>query len=186
MTTASWLRRLKGCPTIPWDASLIRCVNKSAYEKGIPPDYLFTSGGRNRCNPKGVLCIYMAVELETALEEFKKYVLTPELQPFITYSGHLKAAKIIDLADPITCEYLGMTDGDLYRNFRYHKSPTRLESLGQAISSQQEIVGIRFPSAAAHEAGKSGNNLVIFREALVVPDHLKIRDPQSPLSDCWP
>lgn len=186
MTTASWLKRLKACPTMAWDARLSRCVNKNAYEKGKPPNYLFTSGGRNRCNPKGVSCIYMAEEQETALVEFNKYALKSAPEPFIVYSGHLKAARIADLTDPKIRDLLGINDDHLFKPFRLRKSPTRLESLGLAISTQRKIAGLRFPSAAAHEGGGSGNNLVLFEDSLHSPDSLEIHDPHTSKPARWP
>jgi RES domain-containing protein len=186
MTTSRWLKLLATCPTIPWDASLSRCVHKSAYEKGKPPNYLFTSETRNRCNPQGVLCIYMAEEQETALVEFNKYALKSVPEPFIVYSGHLKAARIVDLADPAICGRLGITEDHLFKPFRLRKSPTRLESLGLAISTQQGIVGIRFPSAAARSEARTGHNLVIFKVSLVTPDYLEIEDPHTTNPARWP
>lgn len=186
MTTASWLKLLKTCPTVRWDSALFRCVTKSSYDNGSPPTYLFTSGARNRCNPQDTLCIYMAEEQETALSEFNKYALSAKPEPFIVFTGHLKAERIIDLSDSATREQLGITEAHLYNPFRLQKSPTRLESLGLAISTQKGIAGIRFPSAASHSNGKAGNNLVIFKNSITPPDQLEIQNIDSTKPERWP
>src|SRR5690625_4846603 len=162
METASWFELLETCPTISWDGSLTRCVNLSAYEEGKPRDFLFVSGNPNRCNPAGTLCIYLAEEQETALDEYRKYALDSKPKPFVVFTCHLQAKKILDLADAEICKRLEITTEHLYQSFRLLTSPTRLQSLGLAIASQMKIVGIRFPSAASHRIRKTGHNFVLF------------------------
>lgn len=186
MKTASWLKRLETCPTISWGGSLTRCVNRNAYEKGKPRNLLFVSGIPNRCNPAGTLCIYMAEEQETALTEYNKYAIGSEPEPFLVFTAQLRARKVLDLADAKTCAYLRIAEEHLLKPFRLLKSPTRLQSLGLAIASQREIVGIRFPSAASHRINKTGHNFVLFKNSFLPPDRLEIQDPHSTTPDCWP
>jgi len=180
----NWKKLLQHCPTIPWDNALYRFVAKSSLDRGKPPNYLFTSGRRSRCNPDGIHCIYLGEDAETALVEFEKYY--PDAPPAVLYRVELQAAAVIDLSAPKTCKYLGITKKDLIDSFRLKTTTTPLELLGQQISRQSNIVAIRFPSAACLTMGKKGNNLVIFKDALTPPDFLKVYEPDNASPDCWP
>ena len=184
MAKKNWKKLLKDCPTIPWDKALYRFVAKGSLDRGKPPNYLFTSGGRGRCNPDGVHCIYLGEDAETALVEFGKYY--PDVPPAVLYRVELQAAAVIDLVNPKTCKHLGITDKDFLGSFRLKTKATLLELLGQQISKQTGIAAIRFPSAACLDKGKKGNNLVIFKDALATPDFLKVYVPDSASPDRWP
>ena len=180
----NWTKLLKSCPTEPWDGSLYRFVAKNSLDGKHPPDYLFTSGKRNRCNPESIHCIYVAGEKESALTEFEKYF--PEVPPSVLYRVELRARAVIDLSKSATQKHLGITSKDLYGSFRLSKKVTPLESLGKAISGQSKICAIKFPSAACREAKKHGNNFVIFKDALTDPDYLQVYDPGNSVPNRWP
>ena len=184
MLPRNWYKKLTSCPLSPKEGTLFRCVPKSSYDKGTPPCYLFTSGRRNRCNPAGVLCVYMSMDRDTALTEYDKYVVKPE--PYLVFESHFKASRILDLRDVKTCSTLGFCDADFFKPFRRKKSPTRLESLGYALSLQHRVAGIIFPSAACDQAGKKGPNIVLYKNAFIKKDRLSILDPHSKKPDCWP
>lgn len=189
MAKVDWPEPLRSCPTQPWEGPLYRFVAKQALDGGKPPNYLFTSGARNRCNPAGVHCLYLAEDASTALTEYEKYF--SDVPPSVLYRVELKAAAIIDLCDPETSGHLSLTEDDLFGSFRLKSSPTPLEKLGQLLSRQTHrpgvpIVAMRFPSAACQTVGKTGNNLAVFKAALAPPDSLQVHDPDNDSPDRWP
>jgi hypothetical protein len=62
---------LAGAPVEPLRATLVRCVAMLPLTAGGTPDYLFTSGRANRCNPAGVDCIYFSQDERTARAEYR-------------------------------------------------------------------------------------------------------------------
>lgn len=174
---------LKSCPTIKLKKRLYRYVTKSALDGGRPPNYLFTSGLKNRLNGENVHALYMGDTTHTALIEYEKYF--PEVPVSVLYACDLNASKVIDLSNPNTCKHLSISNNDLYASFR-RKSVTRLQELGAAIVKQTAICAIRFPSAACRKMGKGGNNIAIFKDSLAAPDSLELFDESSPNPDRWP
>ena len=61
---------LAGAPVMPLRATLVRCVALLPLTAGGTPDYLFTSGRANRCNPAGVAGIYFSEDERTARAEY--------------------------------------------------------------------------------------------------------------------
>lgn len=59
---------------------------------------------------------------------------------------------------------------DLKSGWRLAKEPTLLQELGRAISLQQAVAALRFPSVAARSAGLAGWNVAIYPAALAAPD----------------
>ena len=139
---------------------------------------------RHRCNPEGILCLYMSHDRETALAEYDKYQEDPV--PHLTYYGTLQAAAIIDFEDPATRKHFGLKDSDFYGSFRLNPNHTNLEALGKAISEQSRIVGIRFPSAAMHKLNKVGCNVVLFKRSVQDPDSLEILGTDKEILERWP
>lgn len=66
---------------------LFRCVPLFAYEKGEPPSFLYTSGRPNRCNSKGVSCLYFSEDEQTADAEYRQAwrATRAEHQPKLTF-----------------------------------------------------------------------------------------------------
>src|SRR3954465_13604639 len=72
--------------------------------------YLFASGRRNRCNPAGGFCIYMADDRDTALTEYDKYYTDlGNVEPSVIYTGRLTSAATIDLENPAVRDHFGLT-----------------------------------------------------------------------------
>ena len=105
MPHRDWKKLLDKAPKVSFETNLVRCISKSIFDKGNPPSYLFTSGNPGRCNPRGVLCLYMSEDRTVALAEYDKYYAEP--QPHIAFYGHLKAKAMIDLADSATQVHFG-------------------------------------------------------------------------------
>lgn len=166
---------------------MVRCFAlslKKVFDDGKAPNYLFTSANISRCNPKGVHCLYLGMDIITAQTEFEKYY--PDIPPSILYRVDLTAASIIDLSDNATRRHLGITDDDLFGSFRLKSNPTPLQMLGFEVSQQCKITAIKFPSAACHAIHSPGNNIVIFKSSLKAPDSLKLYDPNNTSPDQWP
>ena len=115
MADQSWKQLLKTAPTRAFAGRLVRCISLLNFLRGNPPRYLFTSRTVNRCNPKGVDCIYMGEDRATADCEYQSYFADPE--PLLTYYGDFQAAAITDLATQEAKEHFGFTDADFYEGF---------------------------------------------------------------------
>lgn len=185
MTDSEWDALLAIAPTRLFSGKLLRAVAQMSFD--MSRQYLFTSAKRNRCNPAGVDCIYLAEDRDTAQSEYDKYFTdVGDHQPCLTFTGHLKAAAIIDLGDAATCTYLGLDEANFYGAFRTRTDETRLEALGRAVARQKSICAIRFPSEAMNAESKTGLNFAVFKAALAAPDSLIILGPAGASLDKWP
>lgn len=185
MAAKNWDQLVENAPTIPFNGNLERQVAQLSFDKSHK--YLFTSGNRNRCNPKGVFCIYMAEDRETARAEYDKYYTDlGNLEPSVRYTGRLRAQAIVDLGDPKTRDHFNLSEAAFFTPFRTKKRSTPLEQLGKAISKQSKISGIRFPSDAMHQVGGEGFNIVVFRDSIKKPNSLKIFGPAGGSLEDWP
>ncbi len=157
-------------------ALLVRCVPQLDFDAGRPPSYLFSSGARNRCNPKGVACLYFSEGEGTAAEEYgAQWQGTPaENQPKLVFTARVTLRQVVDLSDSQTRKILRLTDKDLFGSWLLDRRLTRLEKVGRAIAGQHAITAIRYPSAAAHKLGRKGWNVAIFRAAFAIPDRVEI------------
>lgn len=163
---------------------LFRCIPLLAYEKGGPPSFLFTSGRPNRCNPRGVNCLYFSEDERTAAGEYRMaWRSTPaEHQPKLTFIATVSFRKVLDLSNAEVRSILDLGHEDLFGSWRLKTSSTRLQKIGEVISKQKEVSAIRYPSWAAKRLGNPGWNLAIFPSALKAPDLLEIRgDSDIPL-----
>lgn len=184
MSHPNWPDLIAKSPAVPFEGRLVRCIPQLTFLKGTPPSYLFTSGRVNRCNPDGVLCIYMGEDRDTADCEYSSYYEDPE--PQLTFFADFKARAILDLGDEATRKHLGLTDADFFDGFRLKTDKTPLQGIGEAISQQKRIVAIRFPSHACHKAKRAGFNMVIFPAAIEAPDSVKILGPKGVTLEGWP
>lgn len=152
---------------------LARYVPKAAFDRGAPPAYLYASGNRNRCNPRGVACIYFGEGPETARAEFDSYYREPLAE--LGYYGRAQLRAIIDLEDLATRRHFGLKTADFTCSiFPRSGELISLQHLGLAVSRQTRVSAIRFPSHAMHTAGKTGHNLVIFQNLVSGSDRLEI------------
>jgi RES domain-containing protein len=143
-----WADLVATAPTVPVKGKkLYRAIAQLSFETSRK--YLFTSGKRNRCNPAGVFCIYMADDRNTALTEYDKYYNDlGNAEPCVIYTGQLTSTAMINLEDPAVRDHFGLTDADFFTAFRTNPAETPLEKLGRAIARQTKIAAIRFPSDA--------------------------------------
>ena len=181
-----WDNLVAAVSTVPVkEKKLYRAVAQLSFEKSR--QYLFTSGKRNRCNPAGVLCIYMADDRDTALIEYDKYYTDlGDIEPCVVYTGRLTSAAMIDLENPAVRSHLGLTDADFFTAFRTNPGETQLEKLGRAIVRQTKISAIRFPSDAMHAQSLEGYNIAVFKDALQNADRLQIIGPNDNVLEDWP
>jgi len=94
---------------------LARYVPNAAFDGGSPPTYLYASGNLNRCNPKGVACIYFAEGPETARTEFDSYYREPLSE--LGYYARAKLKAILDLTDQATRDHFGLVETDFTRSY---------------------------------------------------------------------
>ena len=181
-----WDNLVATVPTVSVEGKkLYRAVAQLSFETSRK--YLFTSGNRNRCNPAGVFCIYMADDRTAALVEYDKYYTDlGNVEPCVLYTGRLTSAAMIDLEDPAMRNHFGLTDADFLTSFRTNPAEAPLEKLGRAIARQTKISAIRFPSDAMHAQSQDGYNIVVFKEALKNPDRLQIIGPNDDVLEDWP
>jgi RES domain-containing protein len=184
MPHRDWKTLLARSPKVGFKENLVRCISQKVFDEGRPPRYLFTSNKRNRCNPDGVSCLYMSIDRATAQAEYDKYF--PEPQPHLTFFGALQAKAIVDLTDKATQKHFGIKKREFFENIRLKPGLTPLQSLGLEISNQSTVVGVRYPSEACHRVGSVGHNLVVYKDALSLPDTLKILGPGNTILEEWP
>ena len=179
---------LTALPTRRMARVLVRCVSQVTFMKGLPPRYLYASGRPGRCNPAGVACLYASESEVTANTEYLAPLAGSQAhyQPRLLFFVQVKLAKIVDCGDRTVRAALGCADDDFYGTWRLAPAPTRLQRLGLAISRQRSISAVRFPSQAAHRAGKAGWNLAIFPAALTPPDCVDILGPDSTALESLP
>lgn len=167
---------LRELPTRRVRRRLARCVPQLDFTDGDPPRYLFTSRRRQRCNPDGVRCLYFSESEATADAEYRVAWSgqRAEHQPKLTFFAQVSLRKVLDLGDPAVAAAAGVTDDDLFGPWRLKSAPTRLQDLGLAISGQEVVCALRFPSAACRQLGLQGSNFAIFPDALFAPDRVEI------------
>lgn len=165
-------------------AALCRMVERAVLERPAKPDFLFTSGRPNRYNPRGIDALYAAEDQATAGAEAERYRNGRTTQTIVYWM--VPNARVLDLSDPANLVALGLSDSDLFANWRFATTPTRTQLLGQAVAAQSRLAGIRFPSDAARARGFVGHNLVFFRTAMVGPSSLVIRDDTGREVQKWP
>jgi RES domain-containing protein len=165
---------LEGLPARRMRRRLVRYVPQLDFMAGDPPR--FTSGRPNRCNPRGVDCLYFSEDERTADAEYcRQWRGTgAETQPKLTFFARVDLRRIIDLENEQVIHALGLTHDDLFGSWRLSKELTRLQQLGLAISHQRSIAAVRFPSAALGASGKKGWNLAIFPLCLESPNRVEI------------
>lgn len=187
----NWQQLVESAPTRPYerkgklkDRLLARYVPKHAFDGGSPPTYLHVSGNLNRCNPKGVPCIYFGEGPETARTEFDSYYQTPLAELGFYARADLKA--VLDLTDPATIEHFGLKGEDFTRSYVTKSGDLiPLQEIGKAVARQKRITAIRFPSNAMRKQGKTGNNLVVFQDIVSAPDFLEIMEGDK-VVERWP
>jgi RES domain-containing protein len=179
---------LAGAPVRPLWATLVRCVALLPLTAGGTPDYLFTSGRANRCNPAGMAGIYFSEDERTARAEYGRRLGrgTGALQSVSIYFAEVELARVLDLEDEPTRNALNLKPRDLTVRWQFAQKPTQTQLVGLAVSQQQAIAAIRFPSDAARAAGFVGFNVAIFCDCVRRPDSVRILGPTKKPLQKWP
>jgi RES domain-containing protein len=178
-------KRLRAATFVEIGATLARCVALKPLIAGGEPNFLHTSAKPNRFNPEGVHCIYFAEDERTARAEYSRR-LVAACQPLATFFADVRLSRVLDLNDAKTRAALGLKSADLSARWVRSKILIRTQRIGLALSQQNDISGIRFPSDAAREAGFNGVNIVIFPNAVRKPDFVRIVGPtQAPLQQLF-
>jgi len=182
------VRALKSIPVIELRGMLVRMVPLGDLAKNSPPDFLFTSGKPNRYNPDGIECVYFSENESTAHLEYAQQwtTLRAGRQPVVTYFAEVRLHRVLDLACRKTLQNLKLTPYDLYKPWRGAEQPTVSQMLGQTIAEHSNISAIRYRSVAAELAGKSGFNIVIYRNNVKRPNSLRILGPDRNSLGTWP
>jgi RES domain-containing protein len=186
MRNADYFARvLPRAPVCELQRTLVRRVPMLAMTEAPAVDFLFTSGKANRFNTRGVWCVYFAEDDATAEAEYERHY-TGQQQPYVTYFAEVKLRRVLDLCSAPTLSALSMNARDLRAPWVGARKPTAAQSLGEAVSRQDAVTAIRFPSDAARAKGFAGANVVIFRESVRRPDHVHILGPTKKPLQKWP
>ncbi len=75
---------------------LVRCVPHLDFMASDPPRFLYTSGRPNRCNPRGVDCLYFSEDERTADAEYRRQWrgTDAETQPKLTFFARVDLRRI--------------------------------------------------------------------------------------------
>ena len=167
---------LEAVPTRPMRRRLARCVAALDFLEGSPPRYLYTSGRPGRCNPRDVDCLYFSETEDVAELEYRRRFagLGAATEPRLTFFAQVDLKQVVDLSRPAVLKVLGLSAGDLFETWRSVPTPTRLQRLGLAVSTQRRVSAIRFASDACRRAGTKGWNVAIFPSAIVAPSRVRI------------
>jgi RES domain-containing protein len=101
---------------------LARCVLRQAVESRTPPEFLYASGSPGRYNSKGTECIYWAEDEKTARAEYRKYELGSAT--YETFFCKYRLG-VLDLGNIKVLSALGLTESDLYADWRMRASLQR-------------------------------------------------------------
>lgn len=140
-----------------------------------------THGGR--ANRPGVNAIYLSLELETALNEYKQ--MDTLLPPALMVSYRIAAAPVVDFRDGFTNEWDPLWQ-DFYCDWRRMHFNEGIEPPTWVIGDQVLAAGgkgILFRSVIT-----GGTNLALFTDALASTDSITVHDPNHALpknQDSW-
>ncbi|MEO8426057.1 MAG: RES family NAD+ phosphorylase [Verrucomicrobiota bacterium] len=165
--------------------TLVRRVPLLAMTGSPPVDFLFTSGKAYRYNTRVVWCVYFAEDEATATAEYERHNAWRR-EPFVTYFAEVRLRRVVDLCSSDSLAVLGVTGRDLRAPWVGARKPTSPQSLGEAVSRQNSVAAIRFPSDAARMKGFAGANVVIFRHCVRRPDYVHILGPTKKPLQKWP
>ncbi|HKQ37045.1 MAG TPA: RES family NAD+ phosphorylase [Verrucomicrobiae bacterium] len=180
------LSRLKQAPLRRIRHTLVRCVELGSLMENSKPDFLFTSGKRDRYNLDGVECIYFAQDEETARAEHRcQDHPAQSFRPVCMFFADA-SLNILDLTLRSVRKALDLTEKDLRAPWERVRHPTRTQLLGTAVNKQGKFAGIRYPSDAARAHGFRGHNVVIFRACVRRPSFVRVLGEHKRRLQSWP
>ncbi len=170
---ASLYPRAKG-----FEGVVLRCV---AMRYATKTDFYSGTGAAKaggRWNRKGILAIYAALDIHTAIAEayqgFKSYgFATVDMQIRATAGARARFEKVLDLTKPSTLKSIGFSKEDLVNENWRALQDAGEESWTQAIGRGAVLAGFEAliaPSAVA----KKSRNIVIFQENLKATSTIEI------------
>ncbi len=166
--------------------TLVRCVELGSLIEDGKPEFLYTSGKRDRYNLDGVKCIYFAEDEETARAEHRcqdhpKHSVRPVCMFFAEVS-----LTVVDLTLASVRKTLDFSEENLRAPWERARCATRSQLLGTAVSKQRLFGAVRYPSDAARAHGFSGHNMVIFRDCLRRPSYVRVLGAAKKPLQRWP
>lgn len=173
---SEFAKLLEAVPTRSMRRRLVRCVAALDFLEGSPPRYLYTSGRAGRCNPRDVDCLYFSETERVADLEYRRRFsgLGAATEPQLTFFAEVNLKHVVDLSRRAVLKALGISADEVFGAWRSVSSPTRLQRLGLAVSTQRRVSAIRFASDACRRAGTKGWNVAIFPNAVVAPSRVRI------------
>ena len=184
-TITELLGLLEGVPARRMRKTLVRCVALEALMEDGEPDFLFTSGKRDRFNLEGVGCIYFAEDEETARAEHRCQDEPRTFHPVCTFFAAV-VLDVLDLSDKVIRHKLGFSEKELRAPWERVQRPTRSQLLGTALSQHRQMAAIQYPSDAARAHGFAGYNVVIFRKSVRRPNYVRVLGPGKKPLQSWP
>ncbi|MES2538604.1 MAG: RES family NAD+ phosphorylase [Pseudomonadota bacterium] len=129
-----------------------------------------------RANRLGINAIYLSMELETALNEYKQ--LDALMPPALMVSYLIKVESIIDYRGGFTNTWNALWQ-DFYCDWRKMRFNDGIEPPSWVIGDQVLAMGakgIMFKSVLT-----GGTNLVLYNDALTASDSIEVHDPNHAL-----
>lgn len=180
------LSRLKHLPVQRLRHTLVRCVELGSLIEDGKPNFLFTSGKRDRYNLDGVKCIYFAEDEETARAEHRcQDRPAASLQPVCMFFARVSLT-VVDLTQKSVRKKLGFTKKDFRVPWERVRRPTKSQLLGTAVSKQRGFAAIRYPSDAARAHRFPGTNVVVFQDSVRRPNFVRVLGPRKKPLQKWP
>jgi RES domain-containing protein len=178
---------LRALPIPPASAhKLRRFVAREALANFTPPNYLYSTGYAYRVNTAGTRGLYGSEDAATAGAEWERQAAkSPKLLSQVLYFIEI-SLPVVDLGSASALASLQLQPSDLTDPWEFVPTPTKLQTLGDAVAQQNRFGGVRFPSDAARVRGFLGFNIVTFPAALASPMSVVIRDDRGNLIPNWP
>ena len=131
--------------------------------------------------------MYFSKTREVAQMEYDSYWqgLPGAFQPVAIYHAEVSLGCVLDLTDPAVLTHLKIQRRHLFLPWRSTKRPVLTQRLGAAALATGRFSAIRYPSRAAEALGKSGTNMVLFRDAVRAPDFVRILGPNDQVLQQW-
>lgn len=136
-----------------------------------------------RANRPGVNALYLSLELETALAEYRQ--LDALMAPGLMVSYRLSAAPLIDFRDGFDRSWDPLWQ-DFYCDWRKMYHNERIEPPSWVIGDQTIALGAK--GILFRSAIHGGTNIVLYTDFLAANDRIEVHDPMGSLprnQDSW-
>lgn len=136
-----------------------------------------------RANRPGVNALYLSLELETALAEYRQ--LDALMAPGLMVSYRLSAAPMVDFRAGFDSGWDPLWQ-DFYCDWRKMYHNDRIEPPSWVIGDQAIAFGAK--GIIFRSAINSGTNIVLYTDSLAADDRIEVHDPTGSLprnQDSW-